>query len=72
MAVVQPGASSLDETPDLPWPAGDPFAAQGPKPRRSLPPAPHGGWSPGRSIERLIAILIMHPRHPGIHIAIDS
>ena len=31
----QPGASSLDETPDLPLPAGDPLAAQGSKPRRS-------------------------------------
>ena len=31
----QPGASSLDETPDLPMPAGDPLAAQRSKPRRS-------------------------------------
>ena len=31
----QPGASPLDETPDLPLPAGDSLAAQGSKPRRS-------------------------------------
>ena len=31
----QPGALSLDETPDLPLPAGDPLAAQGSKPQRS-------------------------------------
>ena len=31
----QPGASSLDETPDLPLPAGDPLAAQRSKPRCS-------------------------------------
>ena len=35
----QPGASSLDETPDLPLPAGDQLAGQ------AFPPAPRGGGS---------------------------